>query len=227
MTVGMFVWRFPRVRCLPAGALMLLTLACFPSGADAQPPLPITGFVVDARGAIPFLPNNNSIAGPRETTAEQMPGLGLGIDVGAHVYPFRWKVITFGFGGSYHMSQASKTPPTLEGATSPSGPTVNSRFQALAPQLSLNFGHRMGWSYLSGGIGRATFRSWRADLPEDEGESTRTLNYGAGARWFVNDHLAFSVDLRFYAMNPVEPSATAIGHARMTFAVGAVGVSFR
>ena len=37
------------------------------------------------------------------------------------------------------------------------GPTVNARFSALSPQVSLNFGTRDGWSYLSGGIGWARF----------------------------------------------------------------------
>jgi hypothetical protein len=28
------------------------------------------------------------------------------------------------------------------------------------------------------------------------------INYGAGARWFKTDHLAFSFDLRFYRVRP-------------------------
>jgi hypothetical protein len=104
---------------------------------------------------------------------------------------------------------------------------VEARLTALSPQLSINFGHRMGWSYLSGGIGTATYRAWRDDLPEEEGESTRTINYGGGARWFLNEHLAFAVDLRFYAMNPTEASATAAGHPRMTLVVVSAGVSLR
>jgi hypothetical protein len=154
-------------------------------------------------------------------------GFGGGGEVGAHGYLFRWKAVTFGVGASVHTSAGQRTPATPKGATTPPGPTVKTRFQAVTPQLSLNFGHRMGWSYISGGIGRAKFRAWRDDLTPEEGESTRALNYGGGARWFMNNHVAFSVDFRFYALNPVEPSTQGAGHPRMTFGVGSVGISLR
>jgi hypothetical protein len=182
---------------------------------------------VDVRGSIPFYPNDQAIAAPRETSSELMPNYGWGLDVGAHVYPFRWKIMTFGFGASYHVSGGGRTPEVPEGSTQEPGPTVNSRFTAFAPQVSINFGHRMGYSYLSGGIGRATFRSWRSDLSEDAGEPVSTLNYGGGARWFMNRHVAFSLDLRFYALGAVDPSADAVGHPGMTFAAAAIGVSLR
>jgi len=183
--------------------------------------------VVDARGAVPFLPHDETLAVARDTTSDLMPTYGWGVDIGAHVYPLRWKVMTFGVGASYQLVRGSRTPPTLEGADTPSGPTVTTRFRALSPQVSLNFGHRMGWSYLSGGIGRSTFRAWREDLSEDEGASVKTINYGGGARWFINPHLAFNLDLRFYAINSVEPVGNVLGHPRMTFAVASGGISLR
>ena len=30
----------------------------------------------------------------------------------------------------------------------------------------------------------------------------KTINYGGGARWFAKAHVAFSFDVRFYAINP-------------------------
>ena len=33
-------------------------------------------------------------------------------------------------------------------------------------------------------------------------EPLKTINYGGGARWFTKTHLAFSFDVRFYAINP-------------------------
>jgi hypothetical protein len=205
---------------------MLVILAVAPS-AQAQPQRPVSLFVVDARGAIPLYPNDETIAAPRDTSPELMPGYGLGLDVGAHVYPLRWKVITFGVGASFHLSRGARTPPTLEGSSAPSGPTVNTRFRAFSPQVSFNFGHRMGWSYLSGGMGSSTLRAWRSDLNAEDGESIKTINYGGGARWFVNERMAFALDLRFYAMNPLEPSEATAGHPRLTFAVFSAGVSFR
>lgn len=209
------------------GVLLLGALALAPSPAAAQPQLPISPFVVDLRGTIPFYPNDQPIADARDTLSELMPNYGWGIDVGAHVYPFRWKVITFGIGASFHQSRGGRTPAEPEDPDEEQGPTVNTRYKAFSPQVSFNFGHRMGWSYLSGGIGRSTFRAWREDLDEEAGESVKTINYGGGGRWFINRRVAFSVDLRFYAINSQEPSEAATGHPRMTFASASVGISVR
>ncbi|MGE3844753.1 MAG: hypothetical protein AB7I50_24575, partial [Vicinamibacterales bacterium] len=154
---------------------------------------PVGRFVVDARGAVPFLPHDDILAVARDTTSDLMPTYGWGFEVGAHVYPFRWKVMTFGIGASYLLTRGSRTPPALEDADEPSGPTVTTRFRAFSPQVSFNFGHRMGWSYLSGGIGRSTLRAWRDDLVEDAGAAAKTINYGGGARWFINPHVAFGL----------------------------------
>jgi len=68
----------------------------------------------------------------------------------------------------------------------------------------LNFGSGTGWSYLSGGIGRSNWAVYRDDVgsSDADGEVLKTLNYGGGARWFAKSHLAFSFDVRFYALNP-------------------------
>lgn len=195
--------------------------------AGAQPAQPVGLFVVDAHGVIPFLPHDDVLAASRDTSSDLMPTYGWGVDLGAHVYPFRWKVITFGVGASYHLSRGSRTPPVPEGTSGQPEPTVTSRFKALSPQVSFNFGHRMGWSYISGGLGRSTFRAWRSDVSEDEGVAVKTINYGGGARWFVNPHVAVSLDLRFYAINSAEPQDGALGHPRMTFAVASGGISIR
>ena len=39
------------------------------------------------------------------------------------------------------------------------------------------------------------------DYPPDT-DRLKTINYGGGARWFIKAHLAFSFDVRFYAINP-------------------------
>ena len=39
------------------------------------------------------------------------------------------------------------------------------------------------------------------DYPADT-DRVKTINYGGGARWFIKAHLAFSFDVRFYAINP-------------------------
>ena len=35
-----------------------------------------------------------------------------------------------------------------------------------------------------------------------DAERLKTIDYGGGARWFAKPHLAFSFDVRFYAINP-------------------------
>jgi hypothetical protein len=39
--------------------------------------------------------------------------------------------------------------------------------------------------------------------------------------------VAFALDLRFYALTSLQPSATAFGHPRTTFAIASIGVSVR
>jgi hypothetical protein len=212
------------------GRLVCLAVGILAAGsfdASAQTAERITGFVVDVRGAIPLYPTEDAVAAPRSTEGGLLPSFGLGVEVGAHVYPLRGRVVALGVGASFHVSRGGRTPSVPNGSSAPAGPTVQARLTAFSPQLSINFGHRMGWSYLSGGIGQATFRAWRDDLPEEDGASTKTINYGGGARWFLNERVAFAVDLRFYAMNPIETSATALGHPRMTRAVVSAGLSLR
>ena len=183
--------------------LSLLTLLAA-APAAAQAPQPISIFAADVRGAFPSFPTSAGVATPRGLSESFLPSWGLGIDAGAHVYPLRWKKITFGFGASVLWSSGSKSQDTVAGATAPAGPTVTTKLDAFSPQVSFNFGKRDGFSYLSGGIGTATVRVSRDDRPEETGEGVKTINYGGGARWFFRDHIGVTFDLRFYAINPQE-----------------------
>jgi hypothetical protein len=167
-------------KALFRGCGALIVLVAWASPAGAQPEQPVSGFVVDAHGAIPFFPTDATFAEGRETSPDLMPSYGWGLTVGAHVYPLRWKAVAFGFGASVHTSAGRRTPDVPEGSTSVRGPAVHTRFRALSPQVSFNFGHRMGWSYLSGGIGRSTLRAWREDLrPRTATRSRRSTTAAA------------------------------------------------
>ena len=193
----------------------------------AQGVEPIGRFVVDVRGSIPLYGQNEQLAANEGLFPVQLPSRGLGIDVGGHLYPLRWRGITFGVGISLLTSAgeraAGENDPVVD------GPTVRTTFAAVSPQLSFNFGSKEGWSYLSGGLG-----SSRLTISTESGQgngsrrSARTLNYGGGARWFVKRHLAFTLDLRFYAISP-QPAAEAgkTGTPRMTLMVVNAGVSFK
>ena len=193
--------------------------------ASGQIVEPLRGVVVDARGALATFPDEAAIADPRGLDAASLPGRGLGLEVGAHVYPVRWKAITFGFGASLVWARGSGTAPVTEGST-PS-PDATTRFSAVSPQLSLNFGSGRGWSTLSAGLGWASLTVSRTDQPDEPGDAVATLNYGGGARWLFSRHLGASFDLRFYQLGERAPSAASPGHPKMTRFVTTVGLSIK
>ena len=216
---------------------MIVLAGARPARAQDPPPR-VPWFVVDLHGSVPGFPSDDQrLADSRDMRLAELPGRGLGVQVGVHLYPLRWRVITFGIGGELVASRARKNP--AQGAMVPGqAATVlnpaEERFTSIAPQLSFNFGNGNGWSYLSGGIGQSTWAivpEGRQDDPSDS-EKLKTINYGGGARWFIKPHVAFSFDVRFYAINPglaiprrngtVRP-----GSPRTTLTVIGAGVSIK
>ena len=194
--------------------------------AHAQPPEePIGGYVFDLRGTLIPFQRNAPLAEARGLPFLDTPGPGFGYDLGGHVYLFGLRGITVGLGGSYHASRADQRP----GARSvdPDGPTLRKRFSALSSQLSFNFGHRNGWSYVSGGLGSSRLSLFPLNAAEPPQRAASTLNYGGGMRWFLNARVAFTVDVRLYAISPLPPLADAPGSPRMTEVALNVGASFR
>lgn len=195
------------------------------SAAAAQEP--IGPFAVDVRAAIPRFSEDLAVAEALDVASTNLPTSGLGLSGGAHFYPLRLGAVTLGLGGELLVSRGSRTQaPVEEGGLE--GPTVNTRFSAISPQLSLNFGARDGWSYLSGGIGWASFTTEREDQPvADAGTRTRAINYGGGARWFMKRHLAFAFDLRFYAVSGQPAAVGRPAYPRARRMVFSAGVSIR
>lgn len=184
--------------CLRPVTLAAALVAATASAARAQEPDPLPKIALDVQAATPKLPRDPGVATSLNVTTDNMPGRGLGAAVGLHVYPARLGKVTLGLGAQLLVSRASKTlPPATSGGAE--GPTVEARYSALSPQVSLNFGGPNGWSYVSGGIGWAEFTIERTSTPvADPDGRLRTLHYGGGARWFAKKHLAFSFDLRFH-----------------------------
>ena len=210
------------VRCF---AVMFLTFG-FVAPTTAQPPQePIGLYVIDLQGSFVPFSRNVELAENRELNPPDTPGAGAGYQVGAHVYPFRCHIITFGIGASFHSSLANQRPG--ERSPNPDGPTLRKRFTAVAPQLSFNFGGRDGWSYLSGGIMPSRLSLFPLNTESPEQKTSGTLNYGGGVRWFINDRVAFSIDLRLYAISPIEQVGDTPGSPRMTQMTLNVGASFR
>jgi hypothetical protein len=214
-------------------------VACLASLAVAHPSLaqqarePIGRFVVDVRGTSSGLPAEVGWT-PSVPSSTELPSRGFGLDLGAHVFVIRFKRTVFGVGGTWDIARGQTSPPESTAPTTVVIPKVTTRVMTVAPQISLNFGHRLGWSYLSGGLGRTRVRS-EAEAPTSgtlqylprESDWTKTLHYGGGARWFVNDHLGVSFDLRWYKLSIVPPSGSDPGAPRASLLTAAVGISLK
>jgi hypothetical protein len=218
--------------------LVLCTLALATAAAAQQPepaPAPlvrerIAPFVFDARVPIPRFKQDGTIAAGLGVEAIDLPVRGIGLLGGAHVYPLRRGSFALGFGAEIMRARASKTKKGDSNATPPvdDGPTVKARWSHFSPQVSLNFGKREGYSYLTVGIGKSKLTTELEEDPQPDPESSvRTLNYGGGARWFIKDHLAFNLDLRFYSMDAEEPSPGRTPNPQMRLLVLSGGISIR
>jgi hypothetical protein len=188
---------------------------------------PIGPVVADARAAFPKFSQDPSLAAGIGVTPQNLPTRTVGFVGGVHWYPARFGLITLGLGGELMFAGSDKTlDPATEGADP--GPTVNTRFSAVSPQVSFNFGSRDGWSYISGGLGWSRYTVERADAPfADSAPRTSTVNYGGGARWFSKRHVGVSLDLRFYAVNAQPATATRPSYPRLTMMVINGGVAFK
>jgi hypothetical protein len=219
--------RLPLARLRPALFLAAAVLLMCPLAARAQEPPPkIPFFVLDLQGAFPRFPGDQQLADSRGMNLAELPGPGLGLQAGLHIYPVRWKAITFGIGGEVTANRSRQTPdPSAAGVLRP----AEEKFLSAAPQLSFNFGTGHGWSYLSGGVGVS---QWSV-IPEGQepllADTARlkTVNYGGGARWFMKSHLAFSFDVRFYAINPTPGELGYPPSPRTTMVVIGAGISVK
>jgi len=142
-----------------------------------------------------------------------------------HFYLPPWGALTLGLGGEVMIARATSTPADSSSGLRP----AEERLVSASPQLSLNFGSGHGWSYLSGGIGRSVWSIHPVgDEPsEADVEPLLTVNYGGGARWFIKNHLAFSLDVRFYEIREGTPIPPAPGSPRTTLFVIAAGISLK
>jgi hypothetical protein len=215
-------------RALAAGAALALSAALAVPAAAQEPPSKIGLFVVDLHGTFERLPSDAQLAESRGIALAQLPGSSLGLDIGAHVYLLRWKALTVGLGGQ--ITAARGRLPAQPGTDQTPGLSgVTETFVSAAPQISFNFGRGSGWSYLSGGIGLS---QWSivpegAEALDADTERLKTINYGGGARWFIKPHLAFSFDVRLWAMNPGTPNGPMPGSPRTTLMIFGAGISVK
>jgi hypothetical protein len=195
-----------RMRLFVTSLVVVLASLARPACAQDAPP-PIPWVVVDVHATVPkFSSDDPDLAASRGMVLGELPGAGLGGQLGLHLYPLHTKVVTFGVGGEIAIGHSKNTP--LTGALAPDNVTplrpAEEKFVSLSPQLSLNFGNGSGWSYLSVGLGQSTLYLAPDGAPsyQRNDDKLKTFNYGGGARWFVKPRLAFSFDVRFYVISP-------------------------
>ena len=210
------------MRRAAAYAVAAVVIAAMPAaGQTTSPP---GSWVLDIRGTTSAVPIDASFYPP--LTAATVPSRGFGADIGAHVYLFSLGPARVGLGATVMIVRATANVPS---ATETDSTTVipdqrlTLTMRALAPQLSLNFGARDGWSYLSAGLGTGSVASHATDATpgEQKSGSLRSINFGGGARWFITPRLAFSVDLRAHQL------AAGDGTPRVSVFAASAGMSIR
>jgi hypothetical protein len=201
-------------------------------------------YAIDIRGTTVSLPKEAAYFPPIPSSTA-VPSRGYGFEAGGHVYPLQLGPARLGIGAIYVRARGTAAPGSPDeddedSQRSTTGlnttPDVASLLTMVAPQLSLNFGSRAGWSYLSAGFGRAQF-STRASAFVDEDDddeitaegsidhgSRSAINFGGGARWFAKPRLAFSFDIRFHIVGGGGGDKPTPGS---TLLAAAVGISLR
>ena len=207
--------------------LFCLALAA-PAAAQQKEPLPV--FAADVRGMFSNHKVEPDIAKGLGVENGNLPTKSFGLMGGAHVYALRGRKVALGFGGNIILARGSRTLDIVgeDGVTTTKSPTIQRHFTAFSPEISLNFGHRNGWSYLSGGmLGRAKLYVDRLDDPGTDAPTRKALNYGGGARWFTTNHVALSVDFRWYSVAEQPQTASITFQPATTLLVLSAGISIK
>jgi len=214
--------------------LLLVLLGATPAVAQTREPLP--KFAVDVHAATVGLPQAEGWV-PVVSADTPLPGRAWGVGGGATVYPIRLGIVTFGVGASLMTAKGKGESLSIisgSGATATTRvtPVVHTGVMSLTPQLSINFGHKLGWSYLSAGLGRSKISS-RADaagaspaivVPDSWNPA---INFGGGAKWFMKPRLGASFDVRFVKLSSRSPTATLASAKRTQMWTISVGVSIQ
>ncbi len=215
-----------RTFAMSVGMLVVMFGFAGVTPASAQPKQPLPVAAVDIRAFYSGFGQDPDTAADLVVPAEDLPKRGLGGVLGLHFYPLRRQSFALGIGGEAMLARASAQETDEDGV--PTGPRIEQRIRSLAPQISLNFGHREGWSYLSGGMGPMSFASFTGtQAPTEPAPKKSTINMGGGGRWFPKRHIAFSFDVRFYLTRPEVETPDYPGRARNRLLILSGGISIK
>ena len=184
-------------------------LASSPAVAQGREPLP--WFAIDLHAASVGLPTAEGWIPVAVIGDTPLPGRAFGVSAGATAYPFKLGIMTFGFGAAIASGSGRGEALTIgvgSGSTATTIVTPVFRTKALhvIPQVSINFGHKLGWSYLSAGVGTSRINA-SADASPTTPQVTfpetwnQALNFGGGARWFMKRRLGAGFDVRFIKLS--------------------------
>ena len=207
-------------RLVISASLAVAGCGLVPQVGAAQGRDPVGGVVGDLRLLTVSLPTSAGWTPPTLVTGSLVPGRAFGGEVGGHLVfgPGRHRRLGLGVSGLLAQGRATGT----DGAA-----TVTTRLSVVAPHVSWNLGHRLGWSYLSGGAGLAQVSSEAAGDAGDPSGWGTVYHYGAGARWFVREHIAVSLDMRFWALTPRAATADRPRAPASTHVAFGAGLSIR
>ena len=218
---------------MPLVPVLVILLASAPANAQAPERLP--WFAVDLHGASVGLPTAEGWIPVPVLGDTPLPGRGLGLAGGATVYPFKLGIITFGVGASLSTGKGTGEALTITTGSGSSAVTVVTpvfRTQVLnvMPQVSINFGHRLGWSYLSAGLGTTKVNASADASPTTPavvvpGAWNQALNFGGGARWFMKEHFGAGFDVRFVKLGSREASGDIPSARRTQMITFSAGIS--
>jgi hypothetical protein len=210
-----------------AAVLGVILAAASASPTFAQQFKPLPPYVVDVRGFMTSLGRDAVTATDLGVPAAELPGRGFGGVVGLQVYPVRNPGLTLGLGGELLMGRGRAQPP--QDPTNPMPlPPIEQRLTSLTGTVSMNFGARNGWSYLSAGAGPLRFETFNGPhAPAQSPPFQLTLNLGAGARWFSSSHVAFCFDVRAYLTGAMAATATSPGRGKQRLLVLSAGLAIR
>jgi len=172
-------------------------------------------FVVDAHAATVGLPQAEGWV-PVMARGTELPGRFWGLAGGATVYPLRLGVVTFGVGASIIRGSGRAETVLVTGSGLTLKKTtiavVHTAATSLVPQVSINFGRKLGWSYLSAGMGRSKASSRSEAIGTSPARSvpetwSSAMNFGGGARWFMKPRIGAGFDVRFLRLPSRAPTA--------------------
>jgi hypothetical protein len=209
----------------------------FSQSAFAQTRERLPWFAIDLHAASVGLPTAEGWIPVPVIGDTPLPGRGWGVSGGATIYPFKLGIMTLGFGASVSAGKGTGEALTITtGSGTNAVPTITPVFRTqtfnLIPQVSINFGHKLGWSYLSAGIGTTRLNA-SADatptmpqivLPETWNQ---TLNFGGGARWFMKPRLGAGFDVRFIKLGSRAASGDIPSARRTQMITFSAGISIQ